>query len=210
MPEPRTTLAAESAPSGGSCPDAVIVDPNERVEILRRPARLTLVTIIETERLTLRRIEAADAEFMLETLNEPAFIENVADRGVRTVADAVDYIAKKVTLSIEQFGFGFYLIELKNSRVPVGICGLIKRETLDDVDIGYSLLERFWGNGYACEAAAAVMNYGRTVVGLQRIVGLTAPTNKRSIKLLKKLGFRFERMIQLPDYTSESQLFVSS
>ena len=166
------------------------------------------MTVIETERLTLRRMLPSDAELMLETLNEPAFIRFVADRGVRTIADAADYIATKIAPSYEQHGFGFFIVELKASRKPIGVCGLVKRETIDDVDIGFSLLERFSGNGYAYEAAAAVMDYGRTVHGLKRIVGFTAPDNHRSIKLLEKLGLRFEKMMQLPGYESESKVFA--
>ena len=169
------------------------------------PAR-TVVT--ETERLLLRRMTLADASFMLETLNEPSFIANVADRGVRTLEDAADYIRTKIMPSYEQFGFGFYIIELKESGTPIGVCGLVKRETMEDVDIGYSLLDRFAGNGYAYEAAAGVMEYGRTTIGLKRIVGMTAPDNCRSIRLLEKLGLRYERMVQLPTFDAPSKLFA--
>lgn len=164
--------------------------------------------ILQTDRLILRQLEPRDAEFMLELLNEPAFIRNVADRGIRTVADAADYIAAKLTPSYAEFGFGFYLMELKEGRVPVGICGLVKRETMEHVDIGYSVLERFWGNGYAYEAAVAVMDYGRDVLRLPKIVAITAPHNVSSIKLLEKLGLRFEKMIQIPGYEFESKLFA--
>lgn len=164
--------------------------------------------VIETERLILRRMHPhADAEFMLEALNEPSFIRNVADRGVRTLDDATDYIRTKIMPSYEQFGFGFYIVELKGSGTPIGVCGMVKREALDDVDIGYSLLDRFAGNGYAYEAAAAVMHYGRSAYGLKRIVGITAPENERSIRLLEKLGLRFENMIELPNFSGPSKLF---
>ena len=163
--------------------------------------------VLETERLILRRIATDDAEVILELLNEPAFIRFVADRQVRTTAQAAEFIAAKMLPSYAEFGFGFYLVELKESRIPVGICGLIKRETLDDVDVGFSILERFWRNGYAYEAAQAVMEYGKRVLGLPRIVGVTAPDNESSTKLLEKLGLRFEKMIHLPGYGAESKLF---
>ena len=163
--------------------------------------------VVETERLVLRRMTLADAPFMLETLNEPSFIRNVADRGVRTLDDAAEYIGSKIMPSYEKFGFGFYIVALKESGTPIGICGLVKRETMEDVDIGYSLLDRFAGNGYAYEAAAAVMEHGRTAFGLERIVGVTAPDNHRSIKLLEKLGLRYERMVQLPTFEGEGKLF---
>ena len=168
------------------------------------PAR---TVIAETERLILRRMTLDDAPFMLETLNEPSFIRFVADRGVRTLDDAADYIRTKIMPSYEQFGFGFYVVELKESGTPIGVCGIVKRETMDDVDIGYSMLDRFAGHGYAFEAAAAVMEHGRTVHNLKRIVGMTAPDNHRSIRLLERLGLRYERMVQLPNFEGPSKLF---
>lgn len=165
--------------------------------------------ILETKRLILRELDSiGDAAFMLEVLNEPAFIRYVADRGVRTREAASAYIVEKILPSYAQNGFGFYVMELKASSVPVGICGLVKRETLDDVDIGFSTAAQYWGNGYAYEAASALMAHGRKVHGLTRIVGITAPDNEPSGNLLQKLGLRFERMIQLPGYGAESKLFT--
>jgi RimJ/RimL family protein N-acetyltransferase len=167
------------------------------------------VTILETERLALRQLDAnGDAEFMVEVLNEPAFIKYVADRGVRTPADATKYITENMLPSYAKFGFGFYVVELKDTRVPIGICGLIKRDALNDVDIGFSTLREYWGRGYAYEAASALLEHGRRVHGLPRIVGITAPDNDASMNLLQKLGLRFERMIQLPGQTRETRLFT--
>jgi len=165
------------------------------------------MNVLATERLILRRVTTDDAEVILELLNEPAFIRYVADREVRTTAQAAEFIVAKMLPSYVEFGFGFYLVELKESRVPVGICGLIKRDTLDDVDLGFSILHRFWRNGYAYEAAHAVMDYGKSVLGLPRIVAVTARDNESSTKLLEKLGLRFEKMIHLPGYGAESKLF---
>ena len=144
---------------------------------------------------------------MRELLNEPAFIQNVADRGVRTKADAITYIRAKIMAHYAEFGFGFYLVELKESLTPVGMCGLVKRETLENVDIGFAFLQRFWGKGYAYESAAAVMDYGRSVLGLDRIVAVTARDNPGSRKLLERLGLKFEKMIDLPGY-EETRLFA--
>ncbi len=163
--------------------------------------------VLETERLTLRRVTTDDAETILELMNEPAFIRFVADRGVRTRAQAADYIRAKMLPSYEQFGFGFYVVELKGSAEPVGICGLIKREALEDVDIGYSILQRHWRNGYAYEAARAVLDYGRNVLHLPRIVAVTAPENEISTRLLEKLGLRFQKIIHLPGFEKASKLF---
>jgi RimJ/RimL family protein N-acetyltransferase len=165
------------------------------------------MTILETTRLRLRQVKESDAEFLVELLNEPAFIRFVADRGVRTRADALKYIADKIEPSYAEFGFGFYIVELRENGTAVGMCGLIKRETLDDVDIGFSVLERFRGRGYAFEAAAAVMQYGRDELRLPRVIGLSAPDNQSSIRLLQKLGLRYEETIQLPGYESESRIY---
>ena len=165
--------------------------------------------ILETERLVLRELDQhGDAAFMLEILNEPAFLRFVADRGVRTLEAASAYITEKILPSYAQNGFGFYVVELKDSALPVGICGLVKRETLDDVDIGYSTAAQHWGKGYAYEAASALMEHGRNAHALPRIVGITSPENQPSRNLLQKLGLRFERMIQLPGYGAESMLFT--
>lgn len=96
----------------------------------------------------------------------------------------------------------------KEEGVPLGICGLIKRETLADVDIGFAFLEKYWGKGYAFESAAAVLQYGRTELGLPKIVAITAPKNRASIDLLQKLGLKFDKMIQIPGYGTESKLFA--
>jgi RimJ/RimL family protein N-acetyltransferase len=163
--------------------------------------------VLETERLILRRLTTDDAEFTLELMNEPGFIRYVADRGLRTTADAAAYISEKILPSYARFGFGFYRVDLKESETGIGICGLVKRDTLADVDVGFSILQRFCGNGYAYEAAAGLMSYGHTVLRLPRIVGVTAPGNEASIHLLEKLGLKFQRRIHLPGYGPESLLY---
>jgi len=164
--------------------------------------------ILETERLILRPLQTDDADFMFELMNEPAFIRNVADRGIRNRALAAAYITEKILPSYANFNFGFYRVDLKETSSPIGMCGLVKRDTLEDVDVGFSILERFWGNGYAFEAASAMMEYGRTHLGLARIVGVTAPGNLASIRLLEKLGLKFQRKIDLPGFgAAESLLF---
>jgi len=107
-----------------------------------------------------------------------------------------------------RLGFGLYLVELKEEDRPIGICGLIKRDALEDVDIGFAFLPVYWGKGYAYEAASAVMDYGKTDFGLKRLVAITSPDNDASISLLEKLGFRFERMVKLSDKSEELKLFA--
>ncbi len=164
--------------------------------------------VLETERLVLRRMSVDDAEFELGLLNEPSFLQFIGDRGVRTLEDARAYILKGPVDMYERLGFGLYIAELKGEGVPIGICGLVKRDFLEDVDIGYALLPRFWGQGYACEAASAVMEYGQGTLGLKRIVAITHPDNQSSIRVLEKLGFRFDRMIRTKADGPETRLFV--
>ena len=164
---------------------------------------------IETKRLVLRPFKPErDAGFLLEALNQPDFIANVADRGVRTMAQAADYIRERFFPGYERYGVGLCVVELKTSGTPVGTCGLIKRDTLEDFDIGYSTLERFAGNGYAFEAASALVQYGRVELGLKRIIGLTSLTNSKSAHILEKLGLRYERNVQVSGFATESRLFA--
>jgi RimJ/RimL family protein N-acetyltransferase len=164
--------------------------------------------ILETDRLVLRRLSVEDAAFILELVNEPSFLRFIGDRGVRTIDDARDYILKGPIASYERFGFGLYLCEIKDGREPIGICGLLKRESLDDVDIGFAFVPEFWRKGYCYEAASAVMAQGKSAFGLDRIVAITSPENDRSVRVLEKLGMRFERMVKLSDDAPEVKLFA--
>jgi RimJ/RimL family protein N-acetyltransferase len=167
------------------------------------------VNVLETERLVLRQLSTGDAPFILELLNQPSFLQYIGDRGVRNLDDAREYILKGPVDSYDRLGFGLYLTARKQDGVPIGICGLVKREGLDDVDIGYAFLPAYWSKGYASEAAAAVLDYAKIVLRLQRIVAITSPDNQSSIKLLQKLGMRFDKMIRLSEDDHEVQLFVS-
>ncbi len=164
--------------------------------------------ILETERLILRRLNIDDAEFIFELLNEPAFIRNIGDRGVRNADDAELYILSGPVASYGKHGFGLFAVEWKDTGEAVGICGLLKRDSLDDVDIGFAFLERFRGKGFATESAAAVMEYGRTELRIPRIVAITSPDNEESIRVLAKIGLRFEKMIRMPGSTEDTRLFV--
>jgi len=165
--------------------------------------------VFESARLCLRHVSVDDAEFFLDLLNQRSFLENIGDKGVRTIEDARQYLVSGPIASYESFGFGLWLIELKETGNPIGICGLLKREALADVDIGYALLPQFWSNGYASEAAAATLTYARDILKLQRIVAITSLENQSSIRLLERLGFRFERLIKLSEGAEETRLFVS-
>jgi RimJ/RimL family protein N-acetyltransferase len=164
--------------------------------------------VIETERLALRRLTIDDSEFILELLNDPDWLRFIGDRGVRTLDDARSYISKSLVAMYERFGFGLYLTELKSDGTPTGICGLIKRDSLEDVDVGFAFLPKFRGQGYAYESAAAVMEYGKRAFGLTRLAAITSADNDVSGRLLEKLGFKFERMVKLSDDGDEIKLFI--
>lgn len=170
----------------------------------------TNVIVLETERLSLRRLHSDDAAFILELLNEPSFIHNIGDKGVRTISDAGKYILDGPVTSYNRFGFGLYLVELKDSFSPIGICGLVKRDALPDVDIGFAFLPQFWSMGYAFESALAVKSYGMTTLGLKRIVAIANPGNQASINVLKKIGLAFEKMVRLTEDGSEITLYASN
>jgi RimJ/RimL family protein N-acetyltransferase len=165
--------------------------------------------VLETERLILRRVTVEDDEFILELLNDPSWLRFIGDRGVRTLDGARDYILKSLVAMYERLGFGLYLVELKGEGVPVGICGLIKRDSLEDVDIGFAFLPQFCREGYGYESASAVMEYGKRTFGLKRLVAITSSENYPSAKLLEKLGFNFEGMVKLSDDSEEISLFSS-
>lgn len=166
------------------------------------------MNVLETDRLTIRKLNVEDALFVFRLVNEPAFLRFIGDRGVRTLDDARKYILDGPTDSYNRFGFGLYLVELKENGTPIGMCGLLKRESLEDVDIGYAYLPEFWGKGYASEAAAAMMAFGKSAFGLERIVAVVSKENYDSIKVLEKIGLQFERMIQLYEGDEEIKLFT--
>jgi len=162
--------------------------------------------ILETERLTLRLQTTDDADFILELVNDPSWLQFIGDRGVRTVEDAREYILNSINM-YEKSGFCFYLVERKEDNIPLGICGLVKRDSLEDVDIGFAFLPTYWGKGYAYEAASAVLAYGLDTLGLKRIVAITTQDNYASAKLLEKVGLKFERLVQLSNDEEELRLF---
>jgi RimJ/RimL family protein N-acetyltransferase len=146
---------------------------------------------------------------MLGLLNEPSWLRFIGDRGVRTLDDARRYLLEGPIAMYERLGFGLYATTLReDDSVPIGICGLVKRDGLDDVDIGFALLPKFWGKGYAYEAASAVMAYARSVVGLTRVVAITSIDNESSARLLEKIGLKFEKMVRLTPEREEVRLFA--
>jgi [ribosomal protein S5]-alanine N-acetyltransferase len=163
-------------------------------------------TVMRTERLALRQLELSDAAFILELLNDAAFLRFIGDKGVRTLADAREYIQNGPIDSYGRHGFGLYATCLRDGT-PIGICGLVKRDGLADVDVGFAFLSRYRSQGYAVESASAVLAHARRVLRLQRIVAITSPENADSIAVLERIGLKFERMIRLAERSPELKLF---
>lgn len=163
--------------------------------------------VLSTARLGLRELRLdVDESFILELLNEPGFVRYIGDKGVRTREDAARYIEAQRE-SYRQFGFGLWLVELSGSGDPIGICGLLRRPTIEEVEVGFAYLERVWGRGFAFEAASSVLRFGFENIDLPGIVAITDPANEGSINVIRKLGMEFERMIPLPGFESERTLF---
>jgi RimJ/RimL family protein N-acetyltransferase len=167
------------------------------------------VSVLVTPRLALREFTLDDAAFALELVNEPAFLHNIGDKGVRTLEDARNYLQQGPIDSYGRHGFGLYAACLRDAGVaaPVGMCGLVKRDGLLNPDVGYAFLERHWGRGYAVECAAAALDYGMRTLGLPRILAITSPDNSGSIRVLEKIGMTFERLIRLNEGGEEVKLF---
>lgn len=166
--------------------------------------------VLETERLALRWFTPDDAPLILHLLNEPLFLRFIGDKNVRTLDDARHYLRHGPLASYAKHGFGLFHVSLKADGTPIGMCGLLKRDTLDDVDVGFAYLPQFGGQGYATEAARATLNYGRTVLGLKRIVAITAPDNESSMNVLNKIGLRHTATLKIPGYKTDSLLFTPS
>jgi RimJ/RimL family protein N-acetyltransferase len=164
--------------------------------------------VLTTARLTLRRLTHDDAPFLVTLLNDPDFIRYIADRQVRTVADACRYLDAGPGAMYERYGFGLWLVVLTASGESIGICGLLKREVLDDVDLGFAFLPAFRSQGCALEAARGSLDYARDVLGLSRVVAVAQPDNERSHRLLAKLGFVREGVTRLAADGPELALFV--
>ena len=166
--------------------------------------------ILETERLILRELDIQDAQFMFQLLNSPGWIKYIGNRNIKSIKDAEDYIAKGPLVSYAANGFGLYAIELKESKISIGVCGLLKRDYLEFVDIGFALLTDYEAKGYAYEAAHACINYSKEKLNISSFAAITLPTNNRSIQLLLRLGFLFNKNFIFESTNEELQLYTLS
>ncbi|MFT5790131.1 MAG: ribosomal-protein-alanine N-acetyltransferase, partial [Shewanella sp.] len=168
------------------------------------------MALITTERLILREVTSADAEFIIALYNEPSFIEGIGDKQLYTVEKAIEYIAKTFTKSYQDNGYGMYLVALRDVGTPIGICGLIRRDYRDDYELGYGFANAFWSKGYAGEAATSVLEYGKQQLNAKAFIAVTSMSNQASIKALEALGFVFSQIEKLAAYDEESRLFTLS
>ena len=166
--------------------------------------------VIEAERLYLRELNLGDSEFVYRLVNSPNWIKFIGDRKIRSIEDSEKYLTKGPLKSYIENGFGLWLIVLKHTLMPIRICGILKRDYLEDLDIGFALLPEYERNGYGFEAAKATLTFAKHKLKLSRIVGFTVGYNNNSINLLNKLGFKFEKMINIPNDDEDLALFAKS
>jgi len=163
--------------------------------------------VLETRRLQLREVALSDAAFFLALLNDPSWLENIGDRGVRSEADAEAYIRTNIRGQYDAYGYGLYAVQPKSASLPIGICGLVRRDFLPAPDLGVALLPEWAGQGYASEAARAVMLHAKSTLGIQRLYAMVQRGNQRSVSLLERLGFRHEAPCATPQGT-EVELYT--
>lgn len=165
---------------------------------------------LTTARLALRRLDLDDAPFIVELLTQPSFLANIGDRGVRNVEDAYRYLREGPLAMYEKSGFGLWLVQRATDGAAMGTCGLLRRDILPDVDIGYAYLPEYWGRGYAYEAADAVLKHAARKFALARVVAVVSPGNRGSIRVLEKLGMQFERMFSMSPDEPDVRLYGRS
>ena len=162
----------------------------------------------QSERLLLRELREDDAAFVMELVNEPAWLRFIGDRNVHSLEDARDYIAKGPVASYGRRGFGLWAVDLVATAESIGICGLVQRQTLEHVDLGFAFLSRHWGHGYARESAAAVVELAREFFRLPKLVAITDLDNHPSQKVLTSVGFRYDKLIHWPETSEELMLYL--
>lgn len=155
----------------------------------------------------MRRVGLEDAPFIVELYNEKAFKQYIGDRGLRSSEDGAAFIESTLAKAYLQPGYGLFLVESRQAATPMGICGILKRDTLDRPDLGFAFLERFCGKGHAGEAARACIAYAKQQLKLHELAAITSPDNARSIRFLEKLGFAFEKELDHDEYHGGGKLF---
>ncbi len=165
--------------------------------------------ILETKRLILSKFSVKDAPFFYTLVNDPAWMRFIGDRNVKTIADAEKYLIDKIIPSYVKHGFGFYVVSSKEDNTPIGMSGLVDRNGLDHIDVGYAFLPQYRGKGYAYEATKAVLDYAKNILKIDPVVAITNEKNTKSIQLLKRLGLHYDKLIQLPHDNEKCRLFIT-
>jgi len=163
--------------------------------------------IVQSDRLMIRPMTLDDAAFIFRLVNEPSWLENIGDRQVHSLADAERFIREKVLAFYQSHGFGMYVIESRSTGVAIGVCGIVVRESLPGADLGFALLPEFWGQGFALEAASAVVSYAYHELRLPPLLAITSQRNARSCRLLEKLGFEYQGLVRLTPDGEELRLY---
>ncbi len=163
--------------------------------------------LITTERLEIREFTSDDTAFIFKLVNSPNWLKYIGDRGVKTTYDALLYISDKIIDSYVINGYGLYCIQLKDTSEPIGMCGLVKREGLEQPDLGFAILPEYEKNGYAFEATEGILQYSKNELKITNIVAITTAENLSSISLLQKLGFSFKNKMWLPNLDKDMMLF---
>lgn len=164
--------------------------------------------MITTNRTHIRQLNLGDAKFIIELVNQKSWLQFIGDKKIYTLTDAENYLTNGPISMYKNHGFGLYAVENISNQTIIGICGIIKRNTLPDADLGYAFLDKFTGNGYAYEACEAVIDYAKQELNLHTILAITMPENIRSIHLLKKLNFKFKEEIQPSDNSTKLNLMI--
>jgi ribosomal-protein-alanine N-acetyltransferase len=165
--------------------------------------------VLHTERLRLRELDLADAPFVLELLTDPLWLRFIGDRGVHDIASACRYLTTGPLDMYQRLGFGLWLVERRSDAASIGMCGLLKRDTLEQPDLGFALLAQWRGQRYAREAAAATLTHAHTQLAMPRVLAITSPDNTASADVLRDIGMRFERCVRLKGEERETAVFAS-
>jgi len=163
---------------------------------------------LKSERLILSEFTKNDASFFYELVNDPAWKQYIGDRNVNTILAAEKYLEDNVIPSYDTFGFGFYIVKLKEDNTSIGMCGLIKRDWMDYVEIGYAFLAEYRGKGYAIESSIATKNYAKEKLNIPQIAAITDIDNEKSGNLLNRLGLEFARLISYPGENKKCRLYL--
>lgn len=165
--------------------------------------------VIHTERLSLRELTINDTLFIIDLLNSPDWLKFIGNRNIKTDIQALDFIINGPIKSYNENGYGLYVVELKDTKKPIGMCGIINRTFLNWPDIGFAFLPDYIGKGFGYEAANATLEFAKNSLKLNKLCAITVANNSKSIKLLEKLGFSFSEIIVLPETKEKLHLYLN-